>query len=496
MKHYSWIFLLLLGFFCTASQSKTPLFDYNLNSPYDTIVTHLGFLKAGNYYPEIASETFCQQHRTQQEAVALAIQLQQLLQENRVSIDLSQVPQDVHYIDQQAKYHRYQLTEVFPEIYLVKVNNKWIYSEETARRVAEHAQKKVYPLGMQRLQQWLPDSFKKTLLGLYMWQYALLLCLMFVSILVYRITIFLSPRWLSRTSKSCNTTHVRRVTRFTSFLMAVLVVILVLPAMQLPAAMTQYAIRVLKGVLTLTMTVVCYQWINVLIPHVAKKIPQNTRQLNVQLTLLARPFMKVLVILIGLLLMLKVFSLDVSSTLAGMSIGGIGFALASQDTIKNFFGTLAICIDRPFSIGDTITTGNIEGIVEEIGLRATRIRTYHQSVIYVPNAKLIDTHVDNHGLRNYSHCDVHIAIPHDTDPTLTAMLMERISEIAVQRAYIREDQHAVYLEGIQNSMLKILLRVHFFVDHQYSALRCRHEVFSDITKLTEELGIRLLSLTP
>ncbi len=487
----------MMGCFCASAQSKEKFFDYNLNSPYNTIVTHLGFLKAGNYHPEIAAETFSQEHRTQQEAAALAIQLQRLLQENGVNIDLSQVPQDVHYIDQQAKYHRYQLTEVFPKIYLVKVNNKWIYSEETARWVAAQAHKKVYPLGIQRLQQWLPDSFNETLLGLYVWQYALLPCLIFLSILVYRTTIFLSPRWLYRASKSCNPTHVRGVKRCTSFLMAVLVLMLVLPVMQLPAAMAQYAIRVLQGVLTLTMTVVCYQWINLLIPGAPQKIPQDTRQLDVQLTLLARPFMKVLIILVGLLVTLKAFSFDISSTLAGISIGGLGFALASQDTIKNFFGTLAICVDRPFSIGDTITTGNIEGIVEEIGLRATRIRTYHQSVIYVPNAKLIDTHVDNHGLKSYQHyCDVHIAIPHDTEPTLTATFVERISEVSVHRAYIQEDKHAVYLEGIENEMLKILLRAHFVVSHQYGELRCRHEVFSDITKLAAELGIRLIALTP
>jgi MscS family membrane protein len=161
---------------------------------------------------------------------------------------------------------------------------------------------------------------------------------------------------------------------------------------------------------------VCYQWVNVLIPQSDKKHAKKSKHLNAQLALLAQPFMKVLVVLTGVLTTLKVLNFNIANMLAGISIGGIGFALASQDTIKNFFGTLTIFIDQPFGIGDTIITGNVEGTVEEIGLRATRIRTCHQSVVYIPNAKLIDTHIENHGLRSHPHFDVRIAIAYDTNP--------------------------------------------------------------------------------
>ena len=495
MKRCFLSLFLFISFFLASAQARGELFDYSLSSPYDTIVTHLGFLKKGNYHPEIAAKTFCQKDRSQQEATALAIQLQHLLQENKVNIDLSQVPKDIHYIDPQAQYHKYQLTDVFPEIYLIKVNNQWLYSEETVQRIAVLSQEKAYPLGIKRLQQWLPDSFSKELFGLHVWQYALLPFLILLGTSAYKITILLSPRWLLCISKRCcDPFHVRRVKIFTGFLMAVLAVMLALPIIQLPATMERSVIRLLQGALTLAATAVCYQWVNVLMPRIDKKNTKKTRQLNVQLMLLAQPFMKVLVVLTGLLLTLNVLNFNVSNMLAGISIGGIGFALASQDTIKNFFGTLTICIDQPFGVGDTIVTGNIEGTVEEIGLRATRIRTCHQSVIYIPNAKLIDTHIDNHGVRNYQHFDVHIAIAHDTKPTLTKDLVEGLNKIAAHHAHMQEDEHAVYLEGVQDSTLKILLRVHFVMNSQYGELQCRHEVLSEITNLAEKLGIHLASL--
>jgi MscS family membrane protein len=494
MKHYFLPLFLLISYCLASAKAEEGLFDYNLNSPYDTIITHLGFLREGNYHPEIAAKTFCQKYRSQQDAVALAIQLQFLLQENKVNIDLSQVPKDIHYVDPQAKYHRYQLTDVFPEIYLVKVNNKWIYSEETVRSIAMLSQENRSPLVVKKLRQLLPNGFSKKLFGLHMWQYTLLLCPILLAMFAYIGTVFLSSNWLLHISRRCDPAHMHRVKRFTGFLMALVTVILTLPIVQLPATIEQSVIRFIKGILILTITAVCYQWVNVLTPQIDKKNTQRPNHFNAQLALLAQPFMKVLVVLIGILTTLKVLNFNIANMLAGISIGGIGFALASQDTIKNFFGTLTIFIDQPFGVGDTIVTGNVEGTVEEIGLRATRIRTYHQSVVYIPNAKLIDTHIDNHGLRSHPHFDVHIAIAYDTKPTLIQDLIEELNKIAAHHARIREEEHAVYLEGIQNTTLKVLLRVYFVVDGQYGELQCKHEVLSEITNLAEKLGIHLVSL--
>ncbi|MCU0317931.1 MAG: mechanosensitive ion channel family protein [Amoebophilaceae bacterium] len=489
--------LLLPTVLCLFSaQTREALFDYNLSSPYDTVVTHLGFLKKGNYHPEIAAEAFCQKYRNQQEAIALAIQLQQLLQDNRVDINLSQVPKDVHYIDPEAQYHKYQLTEVFPEIYLVKVNNQWIYSEETAQNITVLSQKNLYPLGSKKLYQLLPHEFGKSFLGLYLWQYVLLLLLILLVASVYRSMIFFSRKWLYPYSSRCDSCHILLMQKLMGLFGSLFVLMLFLPTVQLPATVEQVSIRLLKGTLTPAIMAVCYQWLNVLIPHTDQRHVKTVGRLNGQLMLLAKPFLRVLIVLTGILLTLKVLKFDISRMLAGISIGGIGVALASQDTIKNFFGTLTIFIDQPFVLGDTIVTDNIKGTVEEIGLRATRLRTHHQSIIYVPNAKLIDTHIDNHGLRNRLHVDVGIAIAYNTPSTLIEAFLEKLRKIAERHDYLQQEgKHAICLESIQNGILKILFRVHFFVTHPSKELQYRSEVLSDITKLAEELGVHLVSLS-
>jgi len=496
MIRYSATWLLVFCCATTAVHSSPKVFDYNPNAPYDTIITHIGFLKEGNYYPEIAAEAFSQEHRSQQEAIELAIQLQQLLQENGVDIDLAQVPQDTHYIDPEAKYHKYQLTQVFPEIYLVKVHNQWIYSEETVRSMAILTHKKSYPLGIKRLQELLPNSLKKEWWGLHLWQYILLAALILLVVGIYRMVVYVTARWLYTFSKRKNLSHVRRARRIIGLFVALLVLMTLLSIVQLPAVANQFAIQLLQGALILTMTALCYQWVRVLTPHASHQNKKKARQRNMQLRQLALPFLQILVVLTGTLLTLKVFQFDISHMLAGISIGGIGFALASQDTIKNFFGTLAIYVDQPFSVGDTIVTGNIKGKVEAIGLRATRIRTHHQSVIYVPNAKLIDTHIDNYGLQHYQHFDVHIEIAHDTTPALIEAFTKGLSDIKTQYTDVREDDaYHTHLEGIHNTSLKMMLRIYFDDHDQDKELRYRHEVLRKITKLAEGLGLQLASLS-
>ena len=84
-----------------------------------------------------------------------------------------------------------------------------------------------------------------------------------------------------------------------------------------------------------------------------------------------------------------------TSLVAGLGIGGLAFALAAQDLLGNLFGGVAIFADKPFKLGETVKTGDVEGTVKEIGLRTTRIETYNGTLIVVPNRKVADNNLEN-----------------------------------------------------------------------------------------------------
>ncbi len=103
-----------------------------------------------------------------------------------------------------------------------------------------------------------------------------------------------------------------------------------------------------------------------------------------------------IVLLIGFLVILKLYGIDLSTILSGLGIGSLAVAFALKDTLSNFFGSVSILLDDPFSQGDWISVGNLgEGIVIEIGLRSTTIRTFDNAMITIPNLQIANNSVKN-----------------------------------------------------------------------------------------------------
>ena len=111
--------------------------------------------------------------------------------------------------------------------------------------------------------------------------------------------------------------------------------------------------------------------------------------------------MKIVLVVIGMIMILQSFGFSAVGIISGMGIGGIAIALAAQNTIANLFGSVTVLMDRPFVIGDWIVTNNIEGEVEVVGLRSTRIRTFYNSLVTVPNNVLTTAIIDNMGRRHF-----------------------------------------------------------------------------------------------
>ena len=94
-------------------------------------------------------------------------------------------------------------------------------------------------------------------------------------------------------------------------------------------------------------------------------------------------------------------SIPTSGILAGLGIGGLAFAFASRETLSNVFGAGILVADRPFKRGDWISSGDIDGSVEHVGIRSTRVRTAQDSVMVVPNGKLANSTINNLGTRRH-----------------------------------------------------------------------------------------------
>ncbi len=142
-----------------------------------------------------------------------------------------------------------------------------------------------------------------------------------------------------------------------------------------------------------------------------------------------RKIAKGIVVLFAALLWLDNIGFNVSTLLAGLGVGGIAVALAAQDTLKNFFGSVMILLDKPYRVGQRVTVKGHDGVVEEIGLRSTRIRllTGHQTT--VTNEQMASVDVENIGRRPYIRRRTDITITYDTPPEKIEKAVNIIREI-------------------------------------------------------------------
>jgi len=120
-----------------------------------------------------------------------------------------------------------------------------------------------------------------------------------------------------------------------------------------------------------------------------------------QLIPFIRESMKFVVISMSFFICLgAVFHVNVASLIAGLGIGGIAIALAAKDTLQNLLGSFTIFLDKPFTLGNMVKVGGIQGRVEKIGFRSTQLRTMEKTLISVPNKKMTDAELENISLRN------------------------------------------------------------------------------------------------
>ena len=124
----------------------------------------------------------------------------------------------------------------------------------------------------------------------------------------------------------------------------------------------------------------------------------------------------VLVWIIGIVMALSNIGVNISALLGTLGIGGIAFALAAQDTVKNIFGAFTIFTDKPFNIGDTIRVDSFEGTVIDVGARSTKIMDYDKRIITFPNYKITDANIINISSEPKRRVVLNLGLTYDTTP--------------------------------------------------------------------------------
>lgn len=201
---------------------------------------------------------------------------------------------------------------------------------------------------------------------------------------------------------------------------------------------------------------------------------------------------KVLVVSFGAILVAHSLTFDIASILAGLGIGGVAVAFAAKDTIANIFGSVTVIIDRPFYIGDyVILEKGIEGSIEQVGFRSTRLRTPYNSLVTVPNSVLANMSIDNYGMRNYRRFKTFLYVDHETLPEKLEQLCHQLRYIVQLNPLMLHEQSQIYVNDISERSLNILINVFIQTNSSTIELEERQKFILAIMALATDLQIKI-----
>src|SRR5688572_445916 len=142
-----------------------------------------------------------------------------------------------------------------------------------------------------------------------------------------------------------------------------------------------------------------------------------------QLIFFFKDFLKVIVIIVGIILILKFsFHARVGELITGLSIVGAALALAAKESLENLIASFIIFFDKPFMAGDMVRLNNYQGFVETIGLRSTRLRTIDKTLVIVPNKQMVDSILDNFSMRDQIRNEIRV----DVSPLVTSEKLDAL----------------------------------------------------------------------
>lgn len=185
--------------------------------------------------------------------------------------------------------------------------------------------------------------------------------------------------------------------------------------------------------------------------HLVDKYPNVRKEMIVFILRI----IKIVLILLVILFLFTQLGIDIKAIAASLGVGGIAIALASKDTLTNFFGSLSIMADNSFSQGDWIVANNVEGTIVDIRMRTTRIRTFDNAMITIPNSELANTPIKNYSKRRIGRrIKMSISITYESNINDIVNLKNDIQKMLENHPDIAIEEDSVYRKSKKFEAIK------------------------------------------
>mgnify|MGYP006279012021 CR=1 FL=1 len=342
------------------------------------------------------------------------------------------------------------------------------------------------------------DTLDQVFLGNTLWQYLAFAGIIVATMLARFFMRWLIDGWLKRltekTSWEADDQLLAAFRKPAFFLVWITGTYLALSVLNLPADsvdLPRFIHALFTSLLIVDATWFLFSAVEILAVYLRKVTDKTESRLDDQLVPLVRRALRIILVLLAFVMIIQNLGYSVSSLLAGLGLGGLAFALAAKDSLANMFGSVTIFTDRPFQIGDWVKTSGAEGVVEDVGFRSTRIRTFEKTLVTVPNSQIANDQIENMDARPIRRVMMTVGVTYDTTADQMEEALESIRELLRTHPHVDQGYWLVNFTDFGASSLDIF--IYYFADTKVWAdyLEVRQSVNLAIMRKLAELGLEV-----
>ena len=252
-----------------------------------------------------------------------------------------------------------------------------------------------------------------------------------------------------------------------------------------------FVIHLARVFIIIALLLAAYQIVDALAPSSNRLFRLTGLTINERLLPFMRTAIKLILIALALVIIIQEWGYDVSGLVAGLGLGGLAFSLAAKDTVENLFGFTTIVSDQPFMVGEFIKSNDIEGTVEHVGIRSTRIRQPDQSYVIVPNSKLASSPILNWSRLSKRWYNTTLRVNYSATRQDIVELMTRIRAMLTAREQVQADSVIVNFINFGDNGFEILIRCYINLVDWPAFTTERETINLEIMRIFEELGLKI-----
>lgn len=258
----------------------------------------------------------------------------------------------------------------------------------------------------------------------------------------------------------------------------------------LPADFRQYTIPVIGTLLLLIVSYSAWHLIAAAISILQKQFQRAKKPMDALLLTFGGGVARLALLTGAGVALGKLWSVPTTGLIAGLGISGLAIAFASKEALSNVFGAGILLGDRPFRTGDRIVAEGIDGWVEEVGLRSTRVRTLDDSLMIVPNGLLADTAISNRGARRRHNFSTNLSISNATPEKLQSFIDAVCARINTDDKFT-PDSTEVLITSLADGGVQLTVETSFKQASETAYRHTVHNLLLDILRLGQENGLSI-----